>query len=58
MAASNNEDDISETLTQQVEDLSINSTADNMSACANCGKEGSDLNICNKCKESTYCNAA
>ena len=58
MAASNNEDDISEMLSQQVEDLSINSTADNMSVCANCGKEGDNLNICNKCKEATYCNAA
>ena len=26
--------------------------------CANCGKEGSDLNICNKCKAVKYCNAA
>ena len=35
------------------------STADNMSVCANCGKEGSDVtNICNKCKQVKYCNAA
>ena len=26
--------------------------------CANCGKEGSDLNICNKCQMVQYCNAA
>jgi len=28
--------------------------------CANCGKEGNsaDMNICNKCKEVKYCNAA
>ena len=26
--------------------------------CACCGKEGSDLNICNKCKDAKYCNAA
>ena len=26
--------------------------------CANCGKEGRDLNICNKCKDAKYCNAA
>ena len=26
--------------------------------CACCGKEGSDLNICNKCKAAKYCNAA
>ena len=40
------------------------STADNgdvsvVIVCANCGKEGSDVNnICNKCKKATYCNAA
>ena len=28
-----------------------------MSVCANCGKEGSNLNICNKCKDVKYCNA-
>ena len=26
--------------------------------CANCGKEGSNFNICNKCKDAKYCNAA
>jgi len=31
-----------------------------MSACANCGKEGNsdDMNTCNKCKMVKYCNAA
>ena len=34
------------------------STADNnVSICANCGKEGAN-NICNKCKQVKYCNAA
>ena len=35
------------------------STADNtVSVCANCGKEGDDVNnICNKCKKAKYCNA-
>ena len=38
------------------------STADNaeenVSICANCGKEGSDVtNTCNKCKQVKYCNA-
>jgi len=34
------------------------STADdNVSVCANCGKEGAN-NICNKCKQVKYCNAA
>ena len=54
---SNEEDLISEMLSQQkIEDLSNNE--DDVSACANCGKEGSNLNICNKCKDATYCNAA
>ena len=26
--------------------------------CSNCGKEGSDLNVCNKCKAAKYCNAS
>ena len=31
---------------------------DDVSVCANCGKEGSDVNnICNKCKVVKYCNA-
>ena len=36
------------------------STADDdVSVCANCGKEGSDINnVCNKCKQVRYCNAA
>ena len=36
------------------------STADkDASVCANCGKEGDDINnICNKCKLVKYCNAA
>ena len=41
---------------QRIEDLSNNENDE--SACANCGKEGSNFNICNKCKEATYCNAA
>jgi len=39
------------------------STADveetTVSVCANCGREGSDIdNVCNKCKSVKYCNAA
>ena len=58
-ATSNEENLISEMLSQQnIEDLS-NYENDEIavSVCANCGKEGSNLNICNKCKEATYCNA-
>ena len=39
----------------------INSVAilDDKSICANCGKEGNDVNnVCNKCKMVKYCNAA
>ena len=56
-ATSNEDDLISEMLSQQkIEDLSNNEN--DVLSCANCGKEGSNLNICNKCKEATYCNAA
>ena len=45
----------------EVNDMLYNmSTTDNDSVsiiCANCGKEGAS-NICNKCKQVTYCNAA
>ena len=48
---------ISEMLSKQnIGDLSNNEN--DVSVCANCGTEGSNLNICNKCKEATYCNAA
>ena len=34
-------------------------STDNLSVCANCGKEGSDINnICNKCNQVKYCNAS
>ena len=55
-AASKEEDLISEMLSHQNIDDRLNEN--DVSACANCGKEGSNLNICNKCKEATYCNAA
>ena len=56
-AASNEEELISGMLSQQnIEDLSNNDN-DEVAVCANCGKEGNNLNICNKCKEATYCNA-
>ena len=57
MSKSNDEEDqISEMLSQQkIEDSSNNEKE--IAVCANCGKEGINLNICNKCKEATYCNA-
>ena len=56
MTSSTNQDDA--ILSQQVEDLSINNYTDMATICANCGKEGTNLNICNKCKAATYCNAS
>ena len=40
--------------------MSLNDNGDKvLSVCANCGKEGSDINnTCNKCKQVKYCNAA
>ena len=57
-AKTNNEEDlISETLShQKIRELTNEN--DEIELCANCGKEGTNLNICNKCKESKYCNAA
>ena len=43
--------------TDDIKNLHITCTED-VDVCANCGKEGSDLNICNKCKAVKYCNAA
>ena len=55
-AISNEEELISEMLSRQkIGDLA---NENDVSACANCGKEGINLIICNKCKEATYCNAA
>ena len=37
----------------------MNMTDSSISKCANCGKEGDDVNkICNKCNSVKYCNAA
>ena len=60
MSASNENTDESEQLTQNVADhLSINDDdPDMVTVCANCGKEGTNLNICNKCKATTYCSAS
>ena len=42
----------------EVNDIMLHNS-DNVSVCANCGKEGSDVNNrCNKCKMVKYCNAA
>ena len=36
----------------------IMAAEDTITTCANCGKEGGNLNTCNKCKMVKYCNAA
>ena len=41
--------------TDELNNMHITGT-DEVDKCANCGKEGSDLNICNKCKMVKYCN--
>jgi len=42
-----------------VSNMLQNMSTDNVSVCANCGKEGDDINnICNKCKQVKYCNAS
>ena len=50
----NEEDLISDMLSQQ----KIGDLANEIELCANCGNEGRNLNICNKCKVAKYCNAA
>ena len=42
-----------------VNNMSTADNEDSISTCANCGKVGDDVNnICNKCKQVKYCNAA
>jgi hypothetical protein len=45
------------TCTDELNNMHITCT-DEIDRCANCGKEGSDLNICNKCKMVHYCNVS
>ena len=55
----NKEEDEHITCTDGTKNLHITCTEQvDVDVCANCGKEGSDLNICNKCKAARYCNAA
>ena len=44
--------------TEDMKNMNITFTEEEVDVCANCGKEGSDLNICNKCQMVKYCNAA
>ena len=55
-ASKSNNDDVCE-MNDMLQNMST--TDKDVSICANCGKEGSDVkNICNKCKMVKYCNAA
>ena len=48
---------LNDNVCEVIDTLQKLSTAD-VSVCANCGKEGEDVNnICNKCKKVKYCNA-
>ena len=55
-AVSNEEDLISGILSHQK--IGDTTNENDVSVCANCGKEGSNMNICNKCKDVKYCNTA
>ena len=44
-------------LTDEMNNMHL-ACAEEVDVCANCGKEGSDMNICNKCDLVKYCNAA
>ena len=45
------------TCANELKNLNITCTEEEVDVCACCGKEG-NLNICNKCKAAKYCNAA
>ena len=53
-----NKEDEDITCTDDMNNMHITCTEVEIDKCANCGKEGSDINICNKCKAAKYCNAA
>jgi len=57
-ASKSNDDGVSE-MNDKLHNMSTVDNEDSISICANCGKEGSDVNnTCNKCKMVKYCNAA
>ena len=54
---SNNDEGLCDEVNDMLHDMSTNDN--NVSVCSNCGKEGGDINnICNKCNQVRYCNAA
>ena len=44
------------TCTDELNNMHFTGTDEIIDRCANCGEEGNDLNICNKCKTVKYCN--
>ena len=59
--ASKSNDDVCEmnNMVQNNMSITTNNNTTDVNICANCGKEGSDVNnTCNKCKMVKYCNAA
>ena len=50
------DEDVSKQISQQIGNLSVKN--DVLTICASCGKEGNDLNVCDKCDLAAYCNAA
>ena len=60
-APSDGDDNNVAAITEDVDRVAIsdnNLSAEKQQTCSNCGKEGTNLNICNKCKIVNYCNAA
>ena len=56
-ASKSNDDDVCE-MNDMLQNMSTTDKDIVVSVCANCGKEGDDINnICNKCKQVKYCNA-
>jgi len=59
MSAPDNDNDSVCEVNNMLQNMSTADEEDIISVCANCGKEGDDINnICNKCKQVNYCNAA
>ena len=59
VSSKSNCDDYVCEMNDMLHNMSMADNEDSISICANCGKEGSDVNnICNKCKMVKYCNAA
>ena len=58
-ASKSNDDGVCD-VNNMLQNMSTADSTDDIPVCANCGKEGSsdNMNICNKCKQVKYCNAA